>query len=168
MRLRAKRAGREPLDPQAAADPRSIRKTALEFLARRDFAAGELARRLEARGYDAACIAPVLEELAGKRFLDEERFIENFISYHAGRGQGPIRISAELRQRSIAAEAIERHLEAVTDWRERARVARRKKFGATIPKDFKTRAKQARFLEYRGFSAEHIRAALEGDAAAED
>jgi regulatory protein len=168
VRLRAKRARREPLDPEAASDPRSIRKAALEMLGRRDFSAGELTRRLQERGYDADAVAPVLEELAGKRFLDDERFVENFISYHAARGQGPIRIAVELRQRSVPSEAIDRHLDAVTDWRERASVARRKKFGATVPRDFKVRAKQARFLEYRGFSAEHIRAALEGDVAAED
>ena len=168
MRLRAKRFGRTPLDPEAAADPRSIRKAALELLGRRDFPAGELGRRLEERGYDAGAVAPVLEELAGKRFLDDERFIENFISYHAARGRGPIRIAVELRQRSVPPESIDRHLDAVTDWLDRARVARRKKFGSNVPKDFKARAKQARFLEYRGFSAEHIRAALEGEVADED
>jgi len=168
VRLRAKKAGRAALDPEAAADPRSIRKTALEFLARRDFSAGELERRLEERGYDAAAIVPVLQDLVAKRFLDDDRFIENFVSYHAARGQGPIRIAVELRQRSVPAEAIERHLDAIADWRERACTARRKKFGAGVPKDFKSRAKQGRFLEYRGFSPEHIRAALEGDVAAED
>ncbi|HEY7378812.1 MAG TPA: regulatory protein RecX [Steroidobacteraceae bacterium] len=138
------------------------------MLGRRDFSAGELTRRLAERGYDADAVAPVLEELAGKRFLDDERFIENFISYHAARGQGPIRIAVELRQRCVSSEAIERHLDAVTDWRERASLARRKKFGSKIPRDFKARAKQARFLEYRGFSAEHVRAALEGEVAADD
>ena len=168
MRLRAKHARREPLDPESASDPRSIRKAALEMLGRRDFSAGELERRLAERGYDAGAVAPVLQELAGKRFLDDERFVENFISYHAARGQGPIRIAVELRQRSVPSESIERHLDAVTDWRERASLARRKKFGSGIPHDFKARAKQARFLEYRGFSAEHIRAALAGDVAADD
>jgi regulatory protein len=168
VRLRAKRARRAALDPEAAADPGSVRKAALEMLGRRDFSAGELARRLEERGYVSEAVAPVMQELAGKRFLDDERFIENFVSYHAARGRGPIRIAVELRQRSVPSEAIERHLDAVIDWRERARNARRKKFGAAVPGDFKSRARQARFLEYRGFSAEHIRAALEGAMAAED
>ena len=40
---------------------------------------------------------------------------------------------------------------------------RRKRFGADPPSDFRERARQARFLEYRGFSRDQIRAALEVD-----
>ena len=50
----------------------------------------------------------------------------------------------------------------VDDFVKLARDARIRKFGATIPKDRKERAKQARFLQYRGFSTDHIRAVLEG------
>jgi regulatory protein len=164
VRLRAKRA----LEPEVARDPRSIRQAALELLARRDHATSELERKLKERGFDAPAIGPVLEELAAERLLDDDRFLEHFVSYHKARGQGPIRIAAELRQRSMPSESIERHLDAVLDWPEHARTARRKKFGSSVPKDFKSRARQARFLEYRGFSAEHIRAALQGDVAAED
>ena len=167
MRLRAKRA-RRALEPEATGDPRSIRQAALGLLARRDYASSELGRKLKELGFDAPAIPPVLQELARERLLDDDRFIEHFVSYHAARGQGPIRIAAELRQRSVPSESIEQHLDAVSDWQERARAARRKKFGSGVPKDFRSRARQARFLEYRGFSAEHIRAALEGDVAAED
>ena len=43
-----------------------------------------------------------------------------------------------------------------------ARAARARKFGPDIPKDWKERSRQARFLQYRGFSTDHIRAVLEG------
>ena len=43
-----------------------------------------------------------------------------------------------------------------------ARAARARKFGPDLPKDWKERSKQARFLQYRGFSTDHIRAVLEG------
>ena len=49
-----------------------------------------------------------------------------------------------------------------------ARAARTRKFGPEIPKDRKERAKQARFLQYRGFSNDHIRAVLEGDLEVDD
>jgi regulatory protein len=49
-----------------------------------------------------------------------------------------------------------------------ARAARTRKFGPEIPKDRKERAKQARFLQYRGFSTDHIRAALDGDLEVDD
>lgn len=167
MRLRAKPT-RRALEPETARDPSAIRQAALNLLARRDYATAELERKLRARGFEVAAIGRVLQELAASRLLDDERFVEHFVSYHASRGQGPIRIALELRQRWVAAESIDRHLDAVSDWSERARSARRKKFGAAVPKDFKSRARQARFLEYRGFSAEHIRAALEGESCAEE
>ena len=50
--------------------------------------------------------------------------------------------------------------ESGEDWVETARLARRRKFGVSPPADFRERAKQARFLQYRGFSAEQVRAAL--------
>jgi len=40
---------------------------------------------------------------------------------------------------------------------------RRKRFGAEPPRDFHERAKQARFLQYRGFTSDQVRAALELD-----
>ena len=58
-------------------------------------------------------------------------------------------------------EAIETALDASgEDWPAQAREARRRKFGGTPPADFRQRAKQARFLQYRGFSADQVRAAL--------
>jgi regulatory protein len=163
VRRRADAGGRTALAPEAASDPRAIRKAALEILARRDHPKLELERKLADRGFAGEAVGPVVAELAAKHLLDDDRYIEHFVSYHAARGQGPLRIRADLRQRGLQAEAIERQLEAVTDWRAHARSARRKKFGAELPRDFRQRARQARFLEYRGFSAEHIRAALEGE-----
>ena len=43
-----------------------------------------------------------------------------------------------------------------------ARAAKVRKFGPDLPKDWKERSRQARFLQYRGFSTDHIRAVLEG------
>jgi len=163
VRLQARRARRGALEPEAAVDPRAIREAAAGLLARRDHATHELERKLKERGFESAAIASVLAELAAKRFLDDDRFVEHFVSYHASRGQGPVRIAAELRQLGLTAEIIDRHLDAVSDWHERARAARRKKFGAAVPRDFRSRVKQAKFLEYRGYAADEVRAALEGD-----
>jgi regulatory protein len=72
-----------------------------------------------------------------------------------------LRIRVELREKGVAAEAIEAAIDhAATDWVQAAREARRRKFGLSPPGDYRERAKQARFLQYRGFSSEQIRAAL--------
>ena len=53
--------------------------------------------------------------------------------------------------------------EEAPDFLALARAARLRKFGPELPKDRKERARQARFLQYRGFSNDHIRVVLEGD-----
>jgi len=152
---------RKPDTDAADADERTVRTAALALLAGRDFGRAELARRLERRGYPAAVVAAVVEGLVAERLLSETRFVEQFIRQHAGRGHGPARIRAELRERGVPEEEIEAGLDgAAEDWATLARDARRRRFGLSPPGDYAERARQARFLQYRGFSHEQIRAAL--------
>ena len=155
---------RRPRKPEAQAgeaDERTVRTAALALLAGRDFGRAELARRLERRGYPAAVVAAVVEGLAAEGLLSESRFVEQFIRQHAGRGHGPVRIRADLRERGVPGDAIEAGLEAAgEDWAAVAREARRRRFGLSPPGDYPERARQARFLQYRGFTSEQIRAAL--------
>jgi regulatory protein len=158
---------RRPRKPDAAAgeaDERTVRTAALALLAGRDFGREELARRLQRRGYGRDVIESVVAGLVRERLLSEARFTEQFIRQHAGRGHGPLRIRAELRSRGVADADIDTALEAAAeDWAAIAREARRKRFGAAGPADFRERARQGRFLQYRGFSSEQIRAALGPD-----
>jgi regulatory protein len=155
---------RRPRKPDAAAgeaDERTVRTAALALLAGRDFARNELAQRLLRRGYPAAVVTTVVEGLAAQRLLSETRFVEQFIRQHAGRGHGPVRIRVELRERGVADGDIEEGLAAAAeDWARIARETRRRRFGLSPPGDYRERARQARFLQYRGFSAEQVRAAL--------
>jgi regulatory protein len=121
----------------------------------------ELARRLARRGYPRETVDSVVAGLVAERLLSESRFLEQFIRQHAGRGHGPLRIRVELRERGVADADVDEALDAAAeDWGAIAREARRKRFGAAGPADYRERARQGRFLQYRGFSAEHIRAAL--------
>jgi regulatory protein len=156
---------RRPRKPEPAerseADERTVRTAALALLAGRDFARRELARRLSDRGYPEPLVEQVIESLASERLIGDERFAGQFVTQRAARGQGPLRIRQELAQRGVPAETVEQALEqAGEDWTGRAREVRRKRFGAALPADFRERAKQARFLQYRGFSGEQARAAL--------
>jgi regulatory protein len=145
----------------AEADERTVRTAALALLAGREFGRAELARRLHRRGFPLQTVESVVHGLVTERLLSESRFTEQFIRQHAGRGHGPVRIRAELRERGVAESDIDEALEAAAeDWTAVAREARRKRFGAAAPADFRERARQGRFLQYRGFSAEQIRAAL--------
>jgi regulatory protein len=76
-------------------------------------------------------------------------------------GKGPLRIHADLGQRGIAAGLIDEVLEeAGEDWYALARDARLKKFGRSRPAEFRDKARQMRFLQYRGFEPDQIQAAV--------
>ncbi|HEX4971788.1 MAG TPA: regulatory protein RecX [Steroidobacteraceae bacterium] len=133
----------------------------MRLLARREHSIEELRRKLLSKGYPPDTIEPVVQKLAGKRLVSDERFTSSFVHHHAKRGQGPVRIRAELRQQGIADPQVEEALRSADiDWVQLAREVRRRKFGATAPRSLGERAKQARFLQYRGFDAEQLHAAF--------
>jgi regulatory protein len=138
---------------------KSMRQVALGLLLRRDYASGELGQALMQRGGAPAEIESLIDELREDGMLDDARFVANFVRQRSERGQGPVRIAMELRSRQLSEELIDLGL-AVIDWADRARYARQRKFGASQPLARVERARQARFLQYRGFSADHIRTAL--------
>lgn len=149
-----------------ASDPRdaaAAELAAVTLLARRDYACGELAGKLRERGYDADVVQQLIDELRGRRLLNDERYAGHFVDYHRARGQGPVRIRRDLEAFDVDAALIDAALAAVADWATIAREVRRRRFGSEAPVDWREKGRQARFLQYRGFSNDHIRAALGPD-----
>ncbi|HTV77182.1 MAG TPA: regulatory protein RecX [Steroidobacteraceae bacterium] len=144
------------------------RRAAVALLARRDFACGELAARLQQGGYDAQAVAAVIADLKAERVLDDARFAGHYVAYHAQRGQGPRRIALDLGTRGVAPAQVEAALAAGPDWAALAREVRNRRFGRTLPVSWPEKARQGRFLQYRGFSSDHIRSALGPDFESED
>ncbi|HUQ51909.1 MAG TPA: regulatory protein RecX [Gammaproteobacteria bacterium] len=146
-------------------DAPACRRIAIELLARREHSRRELTRKLSSRGFPEDVIAGVLDELEQSGELADARFTDTFVRSRVAKGRGPQRIRAELAQRGIGDSAADEVLRgAEVDWLETVRAVRCKRFGAELPRDYAERARQARFLQYRGFSSEQIRAALELDA----
>ena len=154
---------RKPMESQLAGDVAAAREAGIRLLAQRDFASGELRAKLEQRGYHSPAAAAAVVELAQERALDDARYAENYVSYHAERGQGPLRIAADLKALGLPSEMIETALATGPDWGRLAREVRLRKFGAEQPPDWPEKARQARFLQYRGFSSDHIRSAIDAD-----
>jgi regulatory protein len=131
------------------------------LLARREHSQAELRLKLKDREYSEPEIAVALEGLLRDGLISDERFAEAFVAARVRRGQGPIRIRVELERRGVSAELIVTYLSVrESEWVDRAEEVRRKKFGVGQPSDFKEKARQARFLQYRGFSGEHIQRVL--------
>jgi regulatory protein len=141
-----------------------VRVAAIKLLSRRDFASTELRNRLIALGFDEEGVLATMAALVADGTLNDERYARNYVTYHSGRGHGPQRIAAELRRLGVAPELIEIALGAGPDWHALARKVCRGKFGSEPPRNWPEKARQARFLQYRGFSADHIRAATGSDS----
>ena len=135
--------------------------TSLGLLARREHSVKELRLKLAARGYAGGAIERTLKELAERDLQSDEKFTQAFLRSRRERGQGPLKIRAQLIQRGVQAELIATALaEAAVDWHRCAAAARRRRFGEAPPEDRNQMAKQARFLRGRGFSAAQVARAL--------
>jgi regulatory protein len=149
---------------RAKKQEKEIEVAAVRLLSHREHSTEDLRRKLASKGYPEAGIAAVLEKLGHNKTVSDERFAAGFVHQRARRGKGPVRIRGELRQQGVADLQIQQEVGApAMDWNRLAGEVRRRKFGAELPRSPGERAKQARFLQYRGFNGDQIRAALNFD-----
>ena len=153
-------AGRAP----SLADPSSVsaaRGTAIGLLSRRDYPRRALKGRLTEAGFDAEAAECAVSELEDERLVNDARFVEAAVASRIARGQGPLRIALELRHLGVAAALVDAAVDSRSaEWTGRAQALRRRRFGPAVPTAAAARARQARFLLYRGFTGEQVRAAL--------
>jgi regulatory protein len=134
---------------------------AVRLLSMREYGRRELQAKLLSKGFATADVEELLDSLEQQGLLSDARFVDAFVRSRGNRGYGPRRIEAELRERGISDELSDERIaagpsEEETDWVARAAEVRCRKFGEELPKDFQERAKQMRYLEYRGFTHDQI------------
>ncbi len=135
-----------------------LKGKALRLLARREHSRAELTQKLSAEG-TREDIQVVLDQLERSGLLSDARFAESFVSSRAAR-VGNARLRHDLRAKGIADDLIAAALPAETDSEtSRAREVWLRKFGVA-PTDRADYARQARFLQGRGFTVEVIRKVL--------
>jgi regulatory protein len=136
---------------------RQAMQTALNILAHRDHAVSEIRVKLQKKDIEQPVIDEVIQKLLSLDYLNDERFAEHYVRVKKEKGLGPLRILYELRQRNITANLIDQYLPMDEDyWAEPLAQQWTKRFGK-LPTDFRQKAKQLRFLQYRGFSMDQIR-----------
>lgn len=134
---------------------------AMNLLARREYSYQELLSKLVGKKVPSATATRVLDQLRSDNLLSDERFVESFFQAKRNRGYGPVRIQHDLGTKGVAAELIAQRLDFTErSWNNDVVRVRRKKFGDTLPGYFEERARQARFLHYRGFTHDQIEYAL--------
>jgi regulatory protein len=135
-----------------------LKAKALRLLAHREHSRAELARKLAADGTREE-VQDVLAQLEGSGLLSDARFAEAFVSSRASR-VGNARLRHDLRAKGIADDLIAAALPEGADSEiARAREVWRRKFAAA-PAGRADYARQARFLQGRGFAVDIIRKVL--------
>lgn len=132
----------------------------IRYLARREHSAQELTTKLLSKGYSSSEIQETLVRLQAENLQSDARFIESLIRWRSAQGKGPLRIAQELTEHGFTRAQIKSALEtAEVCWVTLATQVRIQKFGEELPSDFSDKAKQLRFLQYRGFDSEQIKLA---------
>ena len=140
----------------------SLKGRALKMLAVREHSRQELERKLARHETEPGQVKAALDELQARGFIDEQRVVDSVLHRRSAR-LGAMRIRQELQAKGIGSEQVAEAVAALRGTEvARAREVWRRKFDAP-PADAQQRAKQARFLIGRGFSAEAVRRVLAWD-----
>ena len=143
-----------------------LRRAAMNWLARREYSRHEIARKLIRKFGEDIDVEPTLLWLEDKNFLNDRRYLEMYLRAAVERGHGLLRIRQDLQQRGLDKTLVEEQLQALdVDWFARACQVRQRRFGGHPERgDQKEKARQLRFLQYRGFTAEQAFHALDTDS----
>lgn len=143
--------------PKQTLNDFSLRARALGLLARREHSAKELKRKLTPHVIEGDDLDALIQDLIQRGWISDERFAEQVVNTKQSRF-GSMKLAHELREKGVDEHLV---LEAVTgvDDLENAKTVWQKKYGKP-PADRNEWAKQARFLQSRGFGFDVIKQVL--------
>ncbi|EPF80443.1 regulatory protein RecX [Acinetobacter gyllenbergii] len=127
-----------------------LRSYAFALLTRRDYSQAELITKLNQYAINPEEVTKLVEELAQQNYQSDQRVAELTLASQLRKGKGLQRIKQALKAKQLDAELITEELQDV-DWLDQAYQLKLKKFGQEVATDQKIKAKQIRFLQYRGF-----------------
>lgn len=140
----------------------SAKSYAVWLLARQDYSAASLRRKLASRGYDDSEVDDAIGFVIDNKYQNDERFAEQRSRGSENRA-GNLRIEMTLRQKGIEADLAKAQVQQLAPEEERVLHAVGK-FRDPVRKNGMTqemKMKIYRFLAYRGFSSKAIRVGIE-------
>ena len=141
---------------------KSLRQRALEYLGKREYSYAELGQKLKAylaEDEDFEQITAILEDFKTRGWLSDARFTEQIVHARSHKF-GASKIANELREKGISQDLIETAIEQVKENElDNAFEIWRKKFKKS-PDSRDEWARQARFLQGRGFGFDVIKKVL--------
>ncbi|WP_410211721.1 regulatory protein RecX [Aquirhabdus sp.] len=158
-----------PKTPPEKMPPTGARLRGLAFamLGRREYSEQEFRNKLLELEASPEEVAELVQEFKTYNYQSDQRMAEMIVRANVRKGRGPARVKQTLRERHVNPElAAEDIIE--TNWLALARALRIKKFGVELPTDPKEKARQLRFLQYRGFDGQTCSKAVMNSGFEED
>jgi len=143
----------------------SLRARALALLARREHSARELQRKLTPHVAEGDDLDALLQDIIKRGWVSDERFAELVVNAKQSRF-GSRKLAHELREKGVAENLVVQATHAVDDL-ENAKAVWQRKYGKS-PANRNEWAKQARFLQSRGFGFDTIKKVLSNDTNNDD
>lgn len=149
-------------------ESKKVRDAALRLLGLCDRSKKGLIERLLRKGYSAAAVGTVADEMESLGYIDDRRYAERFASDAVNRRDaGPQMIISGLQKKGIAREIIDDVLAAFSNDYAQVDVARRAlgrrlRKGSVPPRDKDEIRRLSDYLRRRGFSYDTIRDVLKG------
>ncbi|WFP97821.1 regulatory protein RecX [Acinetobacter sp. ANC 7201] len=132
-----------------------LRSYAFAVLTRKEYSKAELIEKLALYADNRDEVLKLVDELSKENYQSDQRVAEIMLSSQKRKGKGPNQIKMKLNNKKIDASLIADELKE-TDWVQQAYELKVKKYGTDVSKDPKIKAKQIRFLMYRGFEMDAI------------
>lgn len=132
-----------------------LRSYAFAMLTRKEYSKAELIEKLALYAESRDEVIALVDELSAQHYQSDQRVAEIMLSSQKRKGKGPNQIKMKLKSKKIDTALIAEELKE-TDWADQAYQLKVKKYGFEVSKDPKIKAKQIRFLMYRGFEMDAI------------
>jgi regulatory protein len=143
----------------AAPADKTLRQRALEYLGKREYSYQELGQKLKTYATETDDIPAILDDFKARGWLSDQRFTEQLVRARQSKF-GSAKVVHELREKGISDQLIEDAVVTLKqDELSNARVVWQKKY-KNSPANREEWAKQARFLQSRGFGFETIKKVL--------
>ena len=136
-----------------------LRSYAFAVLTRKEYSKKDLIEKLALYAENHEEVLTLVEELSRENYQSDQRVAEMVVRSQIRKGKGPNRIKLALRAKSIDKELAQNDMNEI-DWYDEAYQLKVKKYGVDVNKDPKIKAKQIRFLQYRGFEMDAIMKAI--------
>ena len=145
---------------------KQARSQAYRLLSYRWHTQKEIEEKLLDKGYSREVVEVILRELEENKYIDDQRFTENWIGARAERKLiGKIRLKQELKNKGIEEATIEKNIEMFLSQEKELELAlqaaRKKAFQANILERHKFIRRLTSFLQRKGFDYQIIRRVIQ-------